>query len=74
MADLWRASRRFPREVEPPEKGALGRACRMRRSPWSGMRVGGPSIVNWWPRGPRPSIGLDRSPMKTPGWPSGLSR
>lgn len=31
-ADLWRAIRRLPRAVEPPEWGTLGRACMMSRS------------------------------------------
>lgn len=71
-AALWRASRRLPRAVEPPEWGTLGRACMMSRSAGSRGKVDVRDVAASKPNEEKPWRGCLGSKMKTPGAPEGL--
>lgn len=71
-AALWRASRRFPRGVEPPEWGMSGRACMMSRSAGSRGKVDVRDVAASKPKEEKPWRGCLGSKVKTPGAPEGL--
>lgn len=71
-AALWRARRRLPREVEPPEWGMLGRACMMSRSAGSRGKVVTSDVAASKPKEEKPCKGCLGSKVKTPGAPEGL--
>lgn len=71
-AALWRARRRLPRWVEPPEWGVLGRACMMRRSAGSRGKVDVRDVAASKPNEENPWRGCLGSKVKTPGAPEGL--
>lgn len=71
-AVLWRARRRLPSGVEPPEWGMLGRACMMRRSAGSRGKVVVRNVAASKPKEDKPCRGCFGSKVKTPGAPEGL--
>lgn len=72
-AALWRARRRLPRGVEPPEWGMLGRACMMSRSAGSRGKVVVSDVAASKPKEEKPCRGCFGSKVKTPGAPEGLN-
>lgn len=72
-AARWRARRRLPSGVAPPVNGALGRACRTRRSPGSSDCCWVIASAASKPKGWRPCKGALGSWMKIPGAPEGLA-
>lgn len=71
-AAVWRARRRSPIAVDPPVKGAFGRAWITTRSPWSSSKMSSRCSAASKPNGCRPQRGLFASYTKMPGAPSGL--